>query len=160
MRTLLTMTASAFLLTTLAVTGHAGGDLKSYLTPDGKLKHTLTIKDVQGGFAGFTGKMWKVEPNGKWTEYQVFNKKLTAKNKGMLKETQLKKLAEHLAKYDALKLKNLGKATVNPHVLTIRFGKHKGVLTLRAGSPLPKQDTKALAGRFGGIARAVQAMLK
>src|SRR5438105_3868867 len=62
----------------------AGTSAKDYLTDEGKLKETLEIRDVQGGFAGFTGTAWKVEPDGQWGQYAVFQQKLTLKDKGQL----------------------------------------------------------------------------
>ena len=37
-----------------------------FLTKEGKLSVTLSLKDAQGGFAGFTGLIWTVHPDGSW----------------------------------------------------------------------------------------------
>ena len=37
-----------------------------YITKDGKLGESLTFKDEQGGFAGVTGSIWAVQPDGSW----------------------------------------------------------------------------------------------
>ena len=92
---------------------------------DGKLKQTLEVNDVQGGFAGFTGKQWVVEPSGEWRISSVFNKRLTVEKKGTLTKEQMASLAKDLAKYNLSGLagKTEGKVMVNPHVVTIKFGK-------------------------------------
>ena len=37
-----------------------------FLTKEGKLTATLTLKDAQGGFVGITGLVWTVRPDGSW----------------------------------------------------------------------------------------------
>jgi hypothetical protein len=129
---------------------------------DGQLTQTLVIKDVQGGFAGFTGEQWTVEPSGAWKHYRVFNEKLELLKEGRLTKEQLAHLAAALAKYDLMTLKNLdeGKRMANPHVVTISYGKHEATLVLRAGAPLPKPDPKSLPGRYAGIIQEVQSLTK
>lgn len=151
----------AFLLLVLTGPAPAGKDASDYLTADGQFKETLQLKDVQGGFAGFTGWLWQIEKDGKWRKNQVFNQKLTLKEEGNLSKEQMMTLAKELAKYDLLNLKGNNKNVgANPHVVTIEFGKHKAEFTLGAGDPLPKADPASVDGRAGGIAQAVQSMLK
>src|SRR5262245_29680685 len=114
----------------------AEGDVAAYLK-DGKLTHTLEIRDVQGGVAGFTGTSFRVEPDGAWTTAQVMNQKASNEKKGTLTMDQVATLAKALAKYDTLNLKSAGKPMTNPHVVTIKFGKVEGTLNLPAGAPLP-----------------------
>jgi hypothetical protein len=59
-----------------------------------------------------------------------------------LTKKQLRTLAEGFTKYDLQKLpermgKNLG---VNPHVVSITFGKRQSVMILAARAPLPETD--------------------
>ena len=56
---------------------------------DGKLTHTLKITQLQGGFAGFTGFEYTIEPNGAWTSASVFRMKTTPKNNGKLSAKEL-----------------------------------------------------------------------
>src|SRR5262245_13578171 len=91
---------------------------------DGQFKHAIVIRDVQGGFAGFTGRMWQIEPDGSWSTGTVFNQKIKVEHKGKLTKDQLAGLAKDFAKYDLAALKDMGKANVNPHVVTITWGKH------------------------------------
>ncbi|MBI1831923.1 MAG: hypothetical protein HYR84_10790, partial [Planctomycetes bacterium] len=59
------------------------------LTKDGKLAHPLKITQLQGGFAGFTGIEYTLEPDGTWATSSVFRQKLTAKDKGKLSAKEL-----------------------------------------------------------------------
>jgi hypothetical protein len=140
------------------------GKAKGYLTDDGQLTQSLEIRDVQGGFAGFTGTHTKIEPDGKWTVGRVFRQKVEVQRSGKLTKEEVATLAGALAKYDLLGLKSEGKTTTNPHVLTVEFGKQKAVLTLGAGQqpPAPDRDnpTASVPGRFAGITAAVRDLLK
>jgi hypothetical protein len=124
----------------------------------------LEIKDVQGGFAGFTGQLWVIEPSGQWSRSRVFNEKIEVEQKGMLSKDELAKLARALARYDPATLKSTGKVGVNPHVVTIKYGPNEASLTLGAGAPLPKVDPKndkpSLPERYSGIVTAVMELVK
>lgn len=124
------------------------------------LKETLKVKNVQGGFAGFTGKQWTIEPSGKWTAFEVFNERLTEKAKGELKPEQLASLAKDLEKYKLTALASKGKETTNPHVITISHGKKSTTLILPPGDGLPKPDPTSVEGRYSGIVHAVRALLR
>lgn len=143
------------------LTATAADKADSYLK-DGKLTQTLEVNDVQGGFAGFTGKQWVVEPSGEWRISSVFNKRLTVEKKGTLTKEQMGALAKDLAKYDLAGLagKTEGKVMVNPHVVTIKFGKDEATLNLPAGEALPKAGADTVSGRFSGIAGVVSELLK
>jgi hypothetical protein len=130
---------------------------KGYLTADGKLTQALEIRDVQGGFAGFTGTHLKVEPDGKWVVSRVFREKLEKQREGQLSGDNLRKLAGALAKYDLLGLKSAGgRPMANPHLVTVEYGKVKATLTLGAGKPLPPPDAATPGGRYGGIVAAAR----
>jgi hypothetical protein len=155
----------AVLLGLLAAPADAGGDKgdkgdkggkDKYLTADGNLTATLEVVDVQGGFAGFTGLHIKVAKDGSWEISRVAQKKLKVLNSGQLSKDQLKGLAAALAKYDALGLKDEGKAGANPHNVTVRFGKHRATLALGAGKPLPSPSATEVPGRYSGIFAAVR----
>ncbi len=144
----------------LVVVNVARGKAEPYLTPDGKLRQVLEIRDVQGGFAGFTGKNWRITPDGEWTRARVFNQKLDIEAKGKLPRDKLAALAKDLAQYDLDGLKNFGKVGVNPHVVTIKWGNHQPALTLGAGQPLPKPALDSVPGRFSGIVAAVLGLVE
>ena len=74
---------------------------------------------------------------------------------GTLKKKQLETLAAALKKYDPATLKKSGKPSVNPRVLTIKYGKHSAEIILKAGAELPKPDTTTNRGRAAGIVAAV-----
>jgi hypothetical protein len=135
-----------------------------YLTQTGDLAQTLEVRDLQGGFAGFTGHLYRVEPSGRWTMARVFNEKTTVEHQGKLTKKQLAALAKELAKYDLLGLPpKEGKPTVNPRVVKIKFGDHQSELLWKPNQPLPNpdQDKKtSVVVRFSGILQAVKAALE
>jgi len=134
----------------------AQADVSDYLTPDGKLKHPLEVKQVQGGFAGFTGVVFVVQADGKWTKGSVFNQEVKPLASGQLNGDQLKGLAAELDKYKLLTLKSEGRVMVNPSVVSVTFGKLKAELNQMGGAGVPKPDDKTNAGRFGGVWSAVE----
>jgi hypothetical protein len=124
------------------------------------LKETLRIKDVQGGFAGFTGTQWTIEPSGEWTIATVFNRQLTEKAKGKLSAQQLAELGRELEKYKVEGLTSSGKPTTNPHEVTVLLGKKTATLILKPGERLPKADADSVEGRYAGIAQYVKQLLE
>jgi hypothetical protein len=112
-----------------------------YITKDGKLGESLTLKDGQGGFTGVTGSIWAVQPDGSWEHKRFLNKKVDkADRKGKLTGRQLQSLASVLAHAHVDKLPDkLGNFRgANPHVVTLSWGKVQCVWTLPAGSPVPE----------------------
>ena len=71
------------------------------LTKDGKLAGPLMVRDVQGGFAGFTGREWSVDPSGAFTVAMVRNRKADVVKKGDLPPERLAALVKELARCDA-----------------------------------------------------------
>lgn len=129
----------------------------------GKLAQTLTFRDTQGGFAGFTGNTYQVNPDGSWTVTRVFNRrKFEPHAKGKLSEKQLKELAEVLKKNKVrlLPAKSGSRAQANPLLMTLTFGKTKSVVALRAGTSDPKSLPKGKAGDVGRRMLAVRAFLR
>ena len=112
-----------------------------FLTEDGKLPDTLTLQDGQGGFAGITGSIWTVRPDGSWDRKRFINARMNKPDQqGKLTANQLQALADVLAHAQAYKLPDqLGKFRgANPHVVTLTWGKRKCAWTLPPGSPMPK----------------------
>jgi hypothetical protein len=136
----------------------AGTDVADYIK-EGMLKHPLEILDVQGGFAGFTGILISVQPTGEWKRSSVALKKSKVLEEGKLTEKQMAQLARDLAKYDLLHLTDHGKNAVNPHNVSITFGKHTSELRLGTSQKLPEPGD-SVAGRYSGIVRAVQDLCK
>lgn len=129
---------------------------------DGKLTQTLKITQLQGGFAGFTGFEYKIEPDGTWTSSSLFNQKQTPKNNGKLSAKELETLASILAKNELDKLPaKSGKAPgANPHTINIEFGKTKASLV---GQMPPKVDANNPTGaesRIAAIYQGVTGLLK
>jgi len=112
-----------------------------FLTDDGKLTETLTLKDGQSGFVGTTGFVWTVRRDGSWDRKRFINAKTNKPDhQGKLPPKQLQALADVLAHAQAYKLPDqLGKFRgANPHVVTLTWGKRKCAWTLPPGSPMPK----------------------
>ena len=139
-----------------------------FLTKEGRLTATLTLKDGQGGFAGFTGSIWTVRPDGSWDRKRFINRTMRKPNQqGKLTAKQLQSLADVLAhsQVDNLppKMGKFGRA--NPHVVTLTWGKHQCVWTLPTGSPVPKYPDQ-LFGKltpqdsFAEISQILRKMLK
>tara|TARA_B100001146_G_C15828348_1_gene283928 strand:+ start:135 stop:425 length:291 start_codon:yes stop_codon:yes gene_type:complete len=65
-----------------------------FLTKDGKLSATLTLKNGQGGFVGITGLIWTVRPDGSWDRKRFINSKIgNADQQGKLTAKQMQFLA-------------------------------------------------------------------
>jgi hypothetical protein len=138
--------------------------LAAYLTPDGRLRGPLEVRDEKGGFGVFAGMIYHVDPNGQWTITEIVRRQPFLRNQGLLTRAQLKKLAEALVRYDLLNLPNVGTPKVNPHVLTIAFGGRQAMLTFGidqvALQPDPTNPNPGLVSRYGGIAGAVRGLLQ
>lgn len=127
---------------------------------DAKLPEKVVVKDLQGGFAGLTGKQWTIETDGKWEEATVGPRdKVTVVRSGTLKKEQIEALAKELKTYDAGKLKDEGKVGTNPKVFSVSYGKSEAKLTLKTGAELPKVDAKTNEGRIAGVVAAVKAAI-
>jgi hypothetical protein len=145
------------LLFVTALPAPAGKDAGDYLTKDGQLKHALDILDVKGGFAGFTGTQLTVQPEGTWKSAAVALNQSKLVSEGKLTPKQLADLAKSLAKYDLLHLPDEGKVMVNPHLITLTFGKHTS--EIRNVEKLPEPGD-SVAGRYAGVVRAVRELCK
>jgi hypothetical protein len=139
-----------------------------FLTKEGKLSATLTLKDGQGGFVGITGLIWTVRPDGSWDRKRFINRTMRkADQEGTLTAKQLQSLADVLAHAQIHKLPaKLGKLRgANPHVVTLTWGKRKCVWTLTPGSPVPKYPDQPFGkltpeDSFAEISQTLRSMLK
>ena len=139
-----------------------------FLTNDGKLAATLTLQDGQSGFAGVTGIIWTVRPDGSWDRKRFINARMNKPDQqGKLTAEQLQSLADVLAHAQVHKLPaQLGKLRgANPHVVTLAWGKRKCVWTLPPGSPVPKYSDQPVGkltpeDGFAEISQFLRSMLK
>jgi hypothetical protein len=159
------MRNTAILLLSMAALTMVGSALQGedYLTKEGKLAHSLKVTQLQGGFAGFTGVRYTIAPDGAWTSAQVFNRRITPKDKGKLSAKELAKLAAVLRKYNLAKLpaKSGIAPGANPHSIAFEYGKKKATLVGRVPPKLnPKDPTGSVESRFAGIWQEVKGMLK
>ena len=112
-----------------------------FLTRDGKLSGTLTLKDVQGGFAGFTGVIWTIRPDGSWDRKRIISRTTQKPDlNGKLSAKKLRQIADVLTHAQVDKLPaRLGKFRgANPHVVTLGWGNRQCAWTLGPGMPVPK----------------------
>ena len=104
----------------------------------------LSLKDAQGGFAGFNGWVITVEPDGTWERrpFAFTHKFKEPDRRGKLTAAELKALAEKLKRSEIKSLPaSLGKYQgANPHVVTLTFAGKACVFHLAPGAPLPKAD--------------------
>ena len=161
--------ASVFLgLAAAALCGQADDNkTDSYLGADGQLKAVLTVKDVQGGVAGFTGQLYTIQPNGDWTVQGVIGPKVSPPSrKGNLSKEQLADLAQSLADEDfnGLPRQIGGPPRVNPHLYTVAFGERTVLLILPTAKPLPKpgddKEKPAPETRLGNVIRTVEKLTR
>lgn len=132
-----------------------------YLTPRGELKERVEVRDLQGGFAGFTGHYCAIEPDGTWAAGDVGpNEKLGApKAKGKATPEQLAALAKAFAQHNLSTLASHGEPETNPKVVKIAWGKKTAELQPKPGKAAPEAD-KAIRVRYQGVVDAVKAICK
>jgi len=139
-----------------------------FLTKDGKLSATLKLKDVQGGFAGFTGVIWTIHPDGSWDRKRIVGHATRKPDlTGKLTAKQLQQIADVLVHAQVDKLPGrLGKFHgANPHVVTLGWGKRQCAWTLPPGMPIPKYPNQpfgklTVEDSFAQIAQALHKSLK
>jgi hypothetical protein len=149
------------------------GDVKDYLTADGKLKEKLTLSVVH--HADNAGRVtstrtWTIEPSGEWKlmksgiNFGIRAEKPSLVAKGTLTKQQLAALGQHLATQELKKLTDeLGAAPADKPFVSaaINFGKKKTTLKASGMSfteALPKAgDAKANDwSRFVAVALLVR----
>jgi hypothetical protein len=139
---------------------------QSYVDPQGRLRSALVLRDAQSGFAGQTGNVWTIEPDGTWRHQTFLNRMVRdPDSQGKLTRKQLDGLASALKQHDLSGLpEKLGKNPgVNPHVFSISFGKLSSSMMLRGGADVPKADprqSKTADQRFAAIVRAIRGTLQ
>ncbi len=136
-----------------------------YLTPEGRLREVVELKDAQGGFAGKSGHIWLVLQNGQWTRRPFLNRTKRAPDaQGQLTPGEIRKLAEQLAQCRVEKLRGRigGESGANPHLVTIRYGRRQSTLVLGTGSSLPaaNPDSDEDGDRMVVLVRFLQQQLR
>jgi hypothetical protein len=153
---------SMMLSVTCLALGGSALPAQEYLGKDGGLAHRLKLVDLQGGFAGFTGVQYTIDPDGSWTAEAVFNQKGTPKGKGKLSAKEVERLAAALEKYGlaTLPAKSGQQPGANPHTVTVEFGDRKASLVGRAPPRLdPDNPAGTVGSRFAGIRDEVVGLL-
>jgi hypothetical protein len=100
-----------------------------------QLKHRLELRDEMSGFAGLSGRMWAVEPDGRWSLALLQpagsgKVKEVVQESGQMKPDEIVALAKDLAAHDLAGLPaNHGEIPkINPHRIVLKFGDKKMVL--------------------------------
>lgn len=157
---------TGFTVASGAFAGEGGKSSSKFLTKDGKLTAPFSLKDTQGGFAGFTGKLYSIKPDGAWTITRVFNRRKYKPHAfGKLSAKQLRTLAAALKanRVDKLPATSGSRAQANPLVITVAFGKHRSVCSLPAGltdpGKLPKGPKGDTGRRVLALRKAVQGLI-
>jgi hypothetical protein len=151
-----------------------------YLTKAGdqfQLKHRLELRDEMSGFAGLSGRMWVVEPDGHWRFVQLQpagsgKVKEVVQKSGELKPDDIVSLAKDLAAHDLAGLPaNHGEIPrINPHRIVLTFGDKKVVLngivprrkseTMREivakSSPGAQNPGATIWNRWGALAHSIE----
>jgi len=140
----------------------ADKDLTTFLTPAGKLQSPLTLRDSQGGFAGYSGEVLTITPDGHFTIAHFLNDKIAEPHwQRDLTPAELKALAQVLCKNHFLKLPDsLGsEPKVNPHSLTLAFGTKQTTLVLPPASSID-EITDADGRQFVAIVKTLRERAK
>ena len=139
-----------------------------FLGKDGTLTATLTLKDSQSGFAGITGLLWTIKPDGSWERKRFTNNRMAkADQQGKLTPKQMQSLADVLIHAQIHKLPpKIGKYRgPNPHVVTLTWGNHQCAWTVSAGALVPKYPDQPFGkltpeDGFAEISQTLRKMLK
>lgn len=114
--------------------------MASYLDDRGYLLHALEFTDSQTGFAGRSGSVLTLEPEGSW-KYQTFlnDEKRPAERSGKLETEEIRQLVAVMVsvRFGGLKEKMGTSPQVNPHELSLKWGATVRTLTLRGGEVPP-----------------------
>jgi len=145
-------------------------ELRKFLTPDGRLQSPFVFRDGQQGFAGVSGEIWTIGPQGHFTIARFLNEKIDAPYwEHDLTPDQLKGIAKVMAANNFCELpESFGvDSKVNAHLLTLSFGKKESTLALKPGEAVGTEtipsanNPQSLAWRnFVAIVLAIQELAK
>lgn len=159
----------AFLILAALSASAVGGERcqKQYLTEEGELTEQLIYRDSQAGFAGVTGYLWTIEPDGSWKRQTFLNDLVRdADRSGKLRPGQLQELAEALKQNDLLGLPEQQgeEPQVNPKFITLQYGDKEFRYALIGGGELPEVDPDhprpTNADRFVNIVNVILDLLE
>jgi hypothetical protein len=125
---------SGFLVSTVPVVDEPSAYLVGGNGPK-RLKDRVVLREQQGGFAGDTGKIRTIEPDGSWRIEEFITEdgkeQVKTMRTGRLSEAALEALAKSFATHDFRSLpEKVGEEEpVNPHKVTISFGKRRTTLS-------------------------------
>jgi hypothetical protein len=132
------ISAALLLVAVMASPGFSVDEPGAYLTEtNGRtaLKEPLIVREEQGGIAGITGTVWTIEPSGEWKVSKFRRNRdgtdqLTPVRSGKVSPAELEDLAKSLAQRNlsGLPEKAGRESKVNPHKVTIQFGKKMATL--------------------------------
>lgn len=140
------------------------GEVGDYLTKDGQLKETVSVRIGGKDFLAPAEEVWVIHPSGEWTwESTDSNGKLSPK--------QMAALAQHLATQDFKTLpKTQGyqpkEANSGYHYVVIAFGKQEAAFYAKSGEspldyvPKPGDPNAAAWSRFTALELVLTDMLK
>jgi hypothetical protein len=112
------------------------GDAAAFLGADGALRAPVELRDAQEGFAGQTGTLWTIEPDGAYRVARFVAQVVQpAHRTGQLTRAELARLAQVLAAQDLLSLPDTvgSLPPVNPRRISVRFGSRVSTLVLAPG---------------------------
>jgi hypothetical protein len=110
------------------------------MAQESSLSAPLVVKDLQSGFAGETGRVWTISPDGGYTvARQIGLKVLEPDQQGRLTPEQWARLKTLLDQMAAMALpRQLGGAPqVNARLITLSYGGRESVLNLPPGGGDP-----------------------
>ena len=102
------------------------------MAQESSLSAPLVLKDLQGGFAGETGRVWTISPDGGYTvARQIGLKELEPDQQGRLTPQQWAQLTTLLDRLAVTAPRQLGGAPqVNARRITLSYGGKQSVLNL------------------------------
>jgi hypothetical protein len=146
-----------------------------------QLKNHLELRDEVSGFAGRAGRMWAVEPDGRWS-FALLQPAGSGKVKevvqksGQLKSDEIMALAKDLAAHDLAGLPtNHGEIPrINPHRIVLKFGNKQvflnGIVPRRRSETMREIVAKSAPGeknpgttiwnRWGALAPSIESRLE
>jgi hypothetical protein len=126
-----------------------------------RLSAPLELKVSQSGFAGVTGTVTTIEPDGTYRVSGFVNDMTRPpESEGKLQPEALDELARSLESRDFARLPaELGETPpVNAKTLTLRYGGHSTTLSLPPGTDLPAGTAARAGGPEGDFAAIVQSI--
>jgi hypothetical protein len=116
------------------------------MAQESSLSAPLVLEDIQGGFAGETGRIWTIAPDGSYTvARQIGLKVLEPDKQGWLTPEQRARLKVSLDRMAAVALPQQlgGGPQVNARRITLSYGGKQSVLSLPPGGGDPSAHSAA-----------------